>query len=454
MQISWQESKFSTPIIIIVILIISLLIGQIISGSLNKMVLAAILVTVVVLVILVNTDMALAILIFSMLLSPEIVLGEVPGRDIVIRFEDFLLALIAFTWLAKTAYNKGMTLFLKTPLNKAIGLYLVVCVVSTLQGAFLGEVNLAKGFFYVTRYAEYFLLFILVANHVHSRKQVNFFLAVLFITCAIVSVYGILQIPTGRRISAPFEGEVGEPNTFGGYLLFIFCIALGIFLQNVSRRMKLVLLGLCLLIFIPFLFTLSRGSYLAFIFALLALTVLSKRKLELFAVSAVIILGILILRPESVLSRVTYTFGEEEQNVPKIGNTQVDPSTYARLASYEEAIKAWVARPIIGRGVSGFIFIDGQYIRTLPELGIIGLFALLWLLWTILKHSYRINKEMNVELYKGITLGFVAGFIGLCVHALTSNTFIIIRIMEPFWFMAGIVMMLPLIQEEERQEQE
>ena len=56
---------------------------------------------------------------------------------------------------------------------------------------------------------------------------------------------------------------------------------------------------------------------------------------------------------------------------------------------------------------------------------------------------------MNDELYQGLTLGFIAGFIGLAVHAFTANTFIIIRIMEPFWFITAIIMMLPELKEEE-----
>ncbi len=47
------------------------------------------------------------------------------------------------------------------------------------------------------------------------------------------------------------------------------------------------------------------------------------------------------------------------------------------------------------------------------------------------------------------SLGFIADFIGLAIHALTANTFIILRIMEPFWFIAGMVIMLPTLKEEE-----
>ena len=73
---------------------------------------------------------------------------------------------------------------------------------------------------------------------------------------------------------------------------------------------------------------------------------------------------------------------------------------------------------------------------TLPELGLAGLLALAWLLWTVFKHALRIYNGMDDDLYRGLALGFLAGFVGLAVHALTANTFIILRIrskgrMEP-----------------------
>jgi len=448
MAVDWHNPKFRAIIVFSAVFVLGIFLGQIVTGYSYKITIALTLSALIFLITIVNTDAGLAILIFSMLLSPEIILGQIPGRDIVIRFDDLLLVVITFSWLAKTAVNKGLALFIKTPLNKAIGIYILVCLVATLKGAALGYVIPAKGFFYILRYVEYFLLYILVVNHIHSRKQIKFFLTAFFITCALVSAYGILQIPTGNRVSAPFEGKVGEPNTFGGYLLFIFCIAVGILLQNVPLRLKRILGGLCALIFIPFLYTLSRASYLGIIFSFLAFVILSKRRFVLVtAMVAIIILG-LSIKPEVVFSRIEYTFQEKQTYLAKIGDIYLDPSSSARIFSWENAFQAWKKNPILGRGVTGYGFLDGQYVRTLPELGIIGFLALLWLLWSIFKHSLNVYKKMDDELYKGLTLGFIAGFIGLTIHALTANTFIIIRIMEPLWFITGIIITLPELKEE------
>ncbi len=453
MRFEFQEQKLGSVILILAILVIGILLGQIITGFSYKFALALLFFTIILIVTLVNTDAALAILIFSMLFSPEIILGQIPGRDIVVRLDDILLAIITFAWFAKTAINKGLGLFIRTRLNRAIVIYILVCLIATLKGAALGYVSFMKGLFFLLRYFEYFLLFILVANHIYSKKQIKFFLNVFFITCALVSLYGIMQIPRGVRVSAPFEGEVGEPNTLGGYLIFLFCLAVGIFLQNVPKRTKWALSGLAVLIFIPFLFTLSRASYLAIIFSYLTFIMLSKRKIILVGVLATIIISVLVFRPDAVFSRVKYTFSGGQARLVKIGNTRLDSSSSARIISWQESFEDWKKNPILGRGVSGYGFIDGQYIVVLVETGIVGLFVFLWLLWTIYKNSLSIHREMHDKLYKGLTLGFIAGFVGLTVHALTANTFIIIRIMEPFWFMAAIVMMLPEIKEKEEGEE-
>jgi O-antigen ligase len=423
MRINWGEPKVVVAIIVLAIFLIGMFMGKIVTGFPYKVPLVLALSTLIFVITLVNTDAGLAVLIFSMLLSPEIVVGEVPGREIVIRFDDLMLIVITLAFM--------------------------ICLIATLRGAALGYVVPEKGLFYVLRYVEYFLLYILVVNHIHSRKQIKFFLNAFFITCAVVSVYGILQIPTGKRVSAPFEGQVGEPNTFGGYLLFILCIAMGLWLKKVPKNLRFALTGLIVLISLPFLYTLSRASYIAVIFSFIVFILLSKKKLLLTAATVLLAVLILAVKPEAFFSRVKYTFQEKESRLARIGDIYLDQSSSARIFSWEDSFESWKKKPILGRGISGLGLIDGQYIRTLPELGIVGLAAFIWLLLSILRHSYKVHKQMDDELYKGLSLGFIAGFIGLAIHALTANTFIILRIMEPFWFIAGMVMMLPTLEEEE-----
>jgi O-antigen ligase len=182
------------------------------------------------------------------------------------------------------------------------------------------------------------------------------------------------------------------------------------------------------------------------IFSFLALIVLSKKKFLLVSVMTALIIGGIMVKPEAVLSRVEYTFQKRQADLAKIGNIYLDPSSTARVVSWANSLQTWKKNPLLGRGVAGTRFIDGQYILFLSELGILGFLAFLWLLWAILKHSLSVRRKMDDELYKGLTLGFIAGFIGLIIHAVTANTFILIRIMEPFWFIAGIIMILPTLK--------
>ena len=93
-----------------------------------------------------NTEVGLYILIFSMLLSPEIGIGQLgegatAGRGVTLRLDDFLLVIIGFSWFAKSAVRKDLGLFLKTELNRPIFLYMIACLVPTGIGILAGRVK-------------------------------------------------------------------------------------------------------------------------------------------------------------------------------------------------------------------------------------------------------------------------------------------------------------------------
>ncbi len=402
--------------------------------------------------IFINAQVGLYILILSMLLSPEIMMGDTAsagtlGRGVTLRVDDFLLAIIVFSYFARNAVVKEAGLFMRTPINRAIALYICAFILSTGFGIMAGRVSIKSGFFFCLKYIEYFIVYFMMVNHADNKDQIQRFIIFMFGTCFIASLVGIAQIPGGERISAPFEGEEGEPNTFGGYLMFIGAIAVGILLKVEDRKAQIALVILGLAILPTFLYTQSRSSYAAAVAAsfILALTT-NKKPLAVGLVVVGLLISPLFL-PKEVKERILFTFTQaEEEGQLNVGGLNIDTSASARIMDQKEAFKAWTKHPIMGHGVTGYGFIDAQLPKILVETGLVGLAAFLYLIFSIYKMAVVNLMLVQTNYYKGIIGGFLAGFTGLLIHSIGSNTFIIVRIMEPFWFMAGIITFLPELE--------
>lgn len=427
---------------------VAVLAGALVSGTTPAVTLAVAAAAVIFTVAFIRTDWGLYILIFSMLLSPELMAGGTAGgslgRGVTLRLEDLLLVLIGVSWFARTAVRKDLGLFRKTPLNRPIFLYIAACALSTTLGIMAGRVEPKTGSLFVLKYLEYFIVFFMLVNHVRDAQQLKRFVGCLFVTAAVVSLIGILQIPDGGRLSAPFEGSGGEPNTFGGYLLFIGMTAAGLACKVRERRTRHLLLLLIACMLPPFFFTQSRSSYLAFVPALLVLGCMTERRLIIVGLLSVALLASPLFLPQVVKERILYTFNQpEEPGQITIGDLRLDTSTSARLQSWQDALRDSIEHPFLGYGVTGYSFVDAQFPRVLSETGLLGLAAFVYLLAAVFRLLRRRLRETEDPYWRGLTMGFTAGFTGLLVHSIGTNTFIIVRIMEPFWFFLGILASLP-----------
>ena len=103
-----------------------------------------------------SPTIALYLLIFSMLLSPELGSRDYTGKGFTIRFEDLLLVIMCFTWFAKSAVNKEVGLATKTRLNHPILFYMLACILATILGIIDGHVTAPlTGILFVVKYFEY-----------------------------------------------------------------------------------------------------------------------------------------------------------------------------------------------------------------------------------------------------------------------------------------------------------
>ncbi len=407
----------------------------------------------VLLVAFLSTTASLYILIFSMLLSPEFVVGGLGGgatasRGITLRFDDILLVVFGFVWLAKVAIRKEDAPFFRTPLNGPIMLYIAVSVFATLIGVMAGRVNPKVGFFFVLKYYEYVFLYFMVVNTVASQKQAKNLLIASLATCFLISLYAITQIPSGERASAPFEGETGEPNTLGGYLVFMLSIATGLILTKGSVPTRLPLFILLIAGTVGLAATLSRSSFLAA--GIVLLIVVGRMMFRKPLLAPVILIALLVSPwwvPEAVTQRIFYTFTQPvEEGQIRVGGVRVDTSTSDRLRSWQQSLIFFQRSPVWGAGVTGGPFVDAMYPRVLTETGLLGLIAFLFLLWSIFRVGLTAFQQAQEPFSRGVALGFLLGFAGLLVHAVGANTFLIVRIMEPFWLVAALVVRSFLIR--------
>ena len=397
----------------------------------------------------------LFLLVFSMLLGPEFLVGSIGsgntlGRGVTLRFDDFLLMLVGVGWLGRVAVSEHDKVFVRTPLNRSIVLYMAACVFATLIGILIGQVRPMGGLFFLLKYYEYFFLFYMTVNLIKTPEQVRQLVTASLVTCSIVSLYAISQIPSGMRVSAPFEGQDGEPNTLGGYLVFIMALVGGLLATPGAVKTKWPLMALLAVAGFALQATLSRSSFLAAGVVMVGFIVfLRRRSPALVAIVLVGCLALAVLAPQAVVDRVSYTFEQpKEEGQIKVGKLRLDTSTSERIGSWRAAFEVWQKSPLWGHGVTGGPFMDAMYPRVLVEVGLLGACAFAALLYAIYRTGMTSHAHFEDPYLRGLALGFLMGFIGLLTHALGSNTFIIVRIMEPFWLVAGLLVKSLLLDQQ------
>ena len=210
-------------------------------------------------------------------------------------------------------------------------------------------------------------------------------------------------------------------------------------------------------LFVPFLFTLSRASYLGFVPGLVVVLFLSRNHILSYIMAAVILSLFIFpqIFPEIIRDRVTFTWSQTARSGQRvIWGQRVDTSTSARLENFDHVLSDFPEEPLFGYGITGWGFIDAQYFRTLIETGILGLAAFLFLVYRLLRLGLdRLRYFREDPFYRGLSIGFLGGLTALLIHAIGSNTFIIVRIMQPFWLVVGLLFMSRLMAPEKSPEE-
>lgn len=328
---------------------------------------------------------------------------------------------------------------------------------------------------------EYMLWFFLILRLIEDRDDAKAlcytFAAVVFVLC----LHGIFQYAVGVEIPDSWTSKTemdvrtrvfsitGSPNIFGS-LIVMAAPTMASLIYSCKKPFWKFFYFLCTAIMcLCLLFTFSRGAWVGLIVSvsLFALYV-DKRLLGMMTAAMA---AILIAVP-SITSRLTYLFTSDYAEASAIGGRALRWEVGRNLLMEHS--------PWLGFGLGRFggavamnnqlldeteefsyFYMDNYYLKTLVEMGYVGLFAFILLLAVLMTFGlrsiyrsglyYESNKKTdplmrNVGNTKLLSVGIFSGLAGVLAHCYFENIFEEPYMMAYFWGLAAVLIYLGFFQ--------
>jgi len=350
----------------------------------------------------------------------------------------FAFASISFYRMIKNPV-KVKKYFLSTPFLFVV----VVCIISLLVNVtrFAGS-DVLVGAAYGLRFFAYFVLYLLIRN---GTRATIYWLTWLFLLGIAFAGLGFIQLyiyPDLRNLSYVgwdphyyrLFATLLDPNFMGAILVLSFMSGIAV-LKRVHEKVWSI--GGLAIIFVAFLFTFSRSSYVAAIAGLLTYIVLSKKWKYVYMLG---ILCIAILIVPAIGGESTTLFRQL--------------TAFARISNWQEGIQLFLKSPIFGygfnmvgaiphntptltegtvaRSASGY---DNSIVFILVTTGLIGFAAFANLGRKIIDVGRHAMQKKHSEL--GIV--YIALCVAMLVHSMFVNTIFYPQLMLCFWIFTAIV---------------
>ena len=400
----------------------------------------------------IRVETALWLVIFYPVL--DFLFKNIPALDFLSgSWDEVLLVFIIAAWPVQMAV-RGSLSYRYTGLEVPLLIYLGV----TLFLFFMRSPNISLAIEGLRVYLEYMVWFLVGSNLILNRRQFNALVKGLIAVAVVVSAYGIFQYITG--VSTPdswvdkAEGSVSRvysivksPNVLGSLLLFFIPVTAAQMINSTSRRDRYIYLAALATQLACLVLSSSRGAWLAFgasaaIFSLMY----NPRLLVILAAAATAAVNLV----PSIAARLGYLFSPAYL---------VSSARGGRLALWTMGYNKFLYNPVMGSGfgtyggavadrrVPGSTYVDNFYLKTLVESGVLGLLALLWVLAEVFRHGYAAYKKISCPRLKIMAAALITGLLGVVLHNSVENIFEVPMMSTYFWFLAGVLLSLPHIDE-------
>lgn len=330
-------------------------------------------------------------------------------------------------------------------------LFMGATALSTLGSPAMGDSIRTLAFFITA-----FLFSLLVSGMLSSYEKTEKFIGYMLLAVGVTAVYAIYQRIMGVKadasltdlsLNAGMPGRVfatlGNPNNYAEFLMLMLPFGFAYSVNQPKTGRRLLGLFAVLLGFVALLLTYSRSGWLAFAVSALVFVALYNWKL----LPILCLVGTLAvpLLPASILNRIL-----------TIGNLADSSSSY-RIDIWTGSLRMlrdgyWFAGT--GLGAEAFTSVypayaigasrvaphtHMQFMEILAEMGIIGLFALLWFSISLVRRTAVAAGHAEKRL-KTVLCAAAASMAGITAIGFAEYTWFYPRVMFAFFITAGIAM--------------
>ncbi|KUO95092.1 O-antigen ligase family protein [Ferroacidibacillus organovorans] len=296
----------------------------------------------------------------------------------------------------------------------------------------------------------WYMLYALLLPFVVEKEDVIPLLRTIAFTGFLMSLHGVYQyiikapippqwVDITQHVRTRVYSLFGSPNIFGDYAAFVTPISAAIALYEKERAQRLFYGFGALLSAATLVFTDTRAAWLSFFIGAMVFTWLLDRRMAVITF-VIAVLAALFVPP--IHARLGEFF------------TPVYWSkTFAngRISEAERAFDQMRANPLFGAGLGryggaiasryfGVIYVDNYYAKTLAEIGLLGLFTFVALIFVYLRDVFRVVKRTVNRRKRIVFIGAYVGIVIVAINNLFENVFEVPDMNALFWLTGSLLL--------------
>ncbi len=365
-------------------------------------------------------------------------------------WDELLLLGCIILWGYKMVINRKESWYKWTPLDIPLFSFIALAITHVS----LNALDLHVGIEGLRAMVQYMLWYFLVIQLLRTKKGAKQLFVTLVLVGTLLGLHGVYQYITGAEMLGNWVDSVEtirtraysivySPNVLGSVMTLFIPMALSLFFAENKLMKKFLYLGSTAIMSLCLLVTFSRGAWLGFAIGII-LFALMKDKRFLFPI---FIGGFLIyLLVPSISNRMIYMFSSSYWARSAEGGR-----LYRWLEGWEtlQAHNIWWGLGLgryggavaINNKLSPF-YMDNYYMKTLVEMGAIGLGLLLLLLYQVFIWGYRTTQLIPDNHDKTLVQGALAGVTGVIIHNFGENIFEVPTMVTYFWIVVAFIMFM------------